>query len=261
MTFPVNLHIGEFVIHPHLLFEELGCILGFRYYLFLRKRQTDLISTVHRIWILCGAALGALLLSRLLGDLENPAAFFGSHTPFSYYYSNKTIIGGLLGGLLGAEFVKKIIKVHSSSGDLFTFPLILAICIGRIGCFLAGVEDQTSGTATTLPWGMDMGDGIKRHPTALYEILFLIAVWVILYRIKSMRTLKNGHLFKLFMVAYLGFRFFSEFIKNDPFFPFGLSVLQLACIAGIIYYYKIFIYSSFLSRQNATLENTAPEIT
>ena len=54
-------------------------------------------------------------------------------------------MGGLFGGLLGVELAKKIIGEKQSSGDLFVFPIILGIFIGRIGCFLSGINEFTYG--------------------------------------------------------------------------------------------------------------------
>src|SRR5258708_36630797 len=60
-----------------------------------------------------------------------------------------------------------------STGDLCVYPLIFGQCVGRIGCFLTGLDDHTHGNFTSLPWGVNFGDG-PRHPTQLYEILFLL---------------------------------------------------------------------------------------
>jgi prolipoprotein diacylglyceryltransferase len=159
---------------------------------------------------------------------------------------NKTIVGGMLGGLIGVELVKKRIGVTISSGDLMVYPLILAMIIGRTGCFLAGLEDGTYGIPTDLPWAINFGDGISRHPTNLYEILFWILLWVILPRWEHYYKFTDGSRFKLFMVSYLVFRLLIEFIKPDYFFNFGLSVIQLVCVAGLLYYYKVFAYPSKL---------------
>lgn len=155
---------------------------------------------------------------------------------------NKTIVGGFLGGLIGVELTKKKIGVTVSSGDMMVYPLILAMIIGRIGCFWAGLEDGTFGIASNLPWAIDFGDGIRRHPTNLYEILFWIALWIGLYITEKRFTLANGARFKILMVAYLLFRFMIEFIKPDYFFSFGLGVIQLVCLGGILYYYKLFLH-------------------
>ncbi|MCE9625419.1 MAG: prolipoprotein diacylglyceryl transferase [Deltaproteobacteria bacterium] len=220
----------------HTLFEGAAYFIAYRYFLYLRPKQADPISTEHRLWILVGAAIGALFFSRALAWLENPAQFSQSHWRTLLLLSNKTIVGGLLGGLLGVEIVKKFLGVKVSSGDLMTYPLILGMMIGRVGCFFAGLQDATFGCPTELPWGIDSGDGILRHPTNLYEILFLGGLWLCLRRIEKHRSLADGARFKIFMIAYLAFRFLIEFLKPFPVLGFGLSAIQVACLLGLFYY-------------------------
>ncbi len=78
--------------------------------------------------------------------------------------------------MIGVEWVKRAIGARGSSGDAFALPLIVGIAIGRIGCFLAGLGDHTYGNPTALPWGVDFGDGVPRHPTAVVAFLILLAV-------------------------------------------------------------------------------------
>ncbi|MBD0296429.1 MAG: prolipoprotein diacylglyceryl transferase [Flavisolibacter sp.] len=236
MQFPVQLHLGSFTIPLHAVLETLGIFIGFRYFLFLRRKQSDPIESSNRIWIIIGALFGALFGSRLIGALEQPIAWQQSLHPLLYFYQNKTVVGGFLGGLAGVELIKKWIGEKKSSGDLFVSPLILALIIGRFGCFSMGVYEETYGLPTTLPWGMNLGDGMLRHPVTLYEILFLMLLWMVLYTIRKKIALENGALFKLFMIAYLFFRFLLDFIKPHYTFSFGLSTIQIACLAGLIYY-------------------------
>ncbi|RYU86560.1 diacylglyceryl transferase [Mucilaginibacter terrigena] len=244
MHFPVNIPLGSAVIPAHFVFETLAYFAGYRYYTYLRRQGYDTISTDKRLIIFIGAAFGAFAGSHIVGVLEHPE--FLSKLNIFYFMGNKTIIGGMLGGLIGVELTKRQIGVTVSSGDLMVYPLILAMVIGRIGCFLAGLEDGTYGIQSTLPWAINFGDGIHRHPTNLYEILFWIMLWLALFLIERKLEFTNGSRFKVFMVAYLLFRFFIEFIKPDYFFSFGLSVIQLVCVAGILYYYKVFLYTSKL---------------
>jgi len=79
--------------------------------------------------------------------------------------------------------MKRYIGLRTSTGDLYAIPLALGIAIGRIGCFLTGLSDNTYGTATNLPWAINFGDGIPRHPTQLYEIAFLLALIPLLLRV------------------------------------------------------------------------------
>lgn len=150
-------------------------------------------------------------------------------------------MGGLFGGLLGVELTKKIIKESSSSGDLFTFPIIIGILIGRIGCFFSGINEFTYGKETSFFLGMDLGDGINRHPLALYEIAFLLLLFAFLKIIKKSCSLENGTVFKYFMVLYFGFRFLIEFLKPNTFFVIGLSTIQWLCVVCFVYYWRTVI--------------------
>ncbi|WP_114937187.1 prolipoprotein diacylglyceryl transferase [Mucilaginibacter endophyticus] len=240
MHFPVNIPLGRSSIPVHFVCETLSYFLGYQYYAWLRKHTADKISAHHRLIIFIGAATGAFIGSHLIGVFENPALLF-SQFSIIYFMSNKTIVGGMLGGLIGVELTKKQLDVTASSGDLMVYPLILAMVIGRTGCFLAGLEDGTYGVASNLPWAIDFGDGIRRHPTNLYEIIFWLMLWVMLKLIERKRQFADGARFKVFMTSYLIFRLLVEFIKPDYFFSFGLSVIQLVSIAGILYYYKVFL--------------------
>ncbi|WP_225975413.1 prolipoprotein diacylglyceryl transferase [Panacibacter ginsenosidivorans] len=241
MQFPVEITIGSTKILLHSIMEPLAFFIGFRYFMFLRKRQGDVIHSENRVWILIGAIFGALLGSRLMGGLENVSALMQSANKFVYFYQNKTVLGGFLGGLLGVELIKKIIKEKHASGDLFTYPMILALIIGRIGCFSMGVYEETYGSPTTLPWGMHLGDSLLRHPVCLYEIIFLLLLWISLVQIEKKFTLQNGARFKLFLIGYCFFRFMLDFIKPTYTSILGLSTIQITSLLGVVYYYHYII--------------------
>jgi phosphatidylglycerol---prolipoprotein diacylglyceryl transferase len=235
LQLPFEPSINGFPINVHLILEYLAFFVAFRYYIYLRKRTIDLISKINRLSIILGAVIGAFIGSRLFGFLENPNVEINK-TNLMLLLNAKTIMGGLFGGLLGVELAKKIIGEKRSSGDLFTFPIILGIIIGRIGCFLNGINEFTYGTSTTLFTGLDLGDGIHRHPIALYEIAFLLFLFIFL-RLPFFRVrFGSGILFKTFMLAYFGFRFCIEFIKPNEFFLAGLSSIQWLCIICWMYY-------------------------
>ena len=225
----------------HTVTEFFGLFVGFRYYLFLKRKQGDVINSSNRLLIIICATIGAFIGSRLIGGFENPPAIKQSPNIFMYFYSNKTIVGGLLGGLFGVELIKKIVHEKQASGDLFTYPIILALIIGRVGCFSMGVYEETYGVPTSLPWGMNLGDGITRHPVCLYEIIFLIILWISVAVIGKKYVFENGAIFKIFIISYLSFRFLLDFIKPHYTYSFGVSTIQLVCLAGLIYYYQYII--------------------
>lgn len=240
LSIPFQPELFGISINLHLLLEYLAFFIAFRYYVVLRRASNDHITSGNRLSIILGAALGALIGSRLIGFLENPLVEISSAN-IVQLLNTKTIMGGLFGGLLGVEIAKKIIGETKSSGDLFVFPIILGIFIGRIGCFLSGVNEFTYGKVTTSMFGMDLGDGLLRHPTSLYELIFLVPLFFGLKYVQKNLNLKNGDLFKIFMLLYFGFRFFVEFLKPNIFYLFGLSTIQILCVICFIYYSK-FIY-------------------
>ena len=224
-------------VNVHLVLEYLAFFAGFRYYLYLRKRSKDNITTNNRLSIIIGAIFGALFFSRFFAFLEDPPLH---HTQgIISILNNKTIMGGLFGGLLGVELAKKIIGEKQSSGDLFTLPIILGIIIGRLGCFLSGIKEFTYGKETSTVLGMNLGDGLPRHPIALYEIVYLMGIFFLIKLLqKSPQPLKNGSYFKIFMIGYFSFRFMIEFLKPNAFHIFGLSSIQYLCLLCLLYYYK-----------------------
>lgn len=251
-SIPFEPTIAGHYINVHLWLEYLAFFIAFQYYRYLRSSQGDHISGEGRLSIILGAVVGALLGSRIMGFLEHPYPLNSAEAVISFLNS-KTIMGGLFGGLLAVEITKKLIGERRSSGDLFTLPIILGIIIGRIGCFLSGVNEFTYGSATTGPWGMDLGDGLLRHPVALYEIIFLsLLFWG--FRILRQRVqLPEGYLFQLFMIMYFGFRFLIEFIKPNVFFTFGLSSIQWLCLVCWLYYLKTITHYLKYARQKLHL--------
>jgi phosphatidylglycerol---prolipoprotein diacylglyceryl transferase len=242
LSFPFSIQLGNTSIYLHSILETAAFFVGFRYFLFLRKRQGDNYSSSSRIYIIIAAIFGALIGSRLIGSLERPYELFRTDNIFWYVYNNKTVLGGFLGGLFSVELMKKIIREKQASGDLFVYPIILALIIGRVGCFSMGVYEETYGVATSLPWGMNLGDGIMRHPVTLYEIIFLFLLWMVLWKAEKQFFFQNGALFKLFMITYLVFRFLLDFIK--PGYPviLNLSTIQLTSLLGILYYLPYIVF-------------------
>ncbi len=239
MTIPFEPTIFGIKVNIHLILEYLAFFIAFRYYVKLRRLTNDQISNRNRLSIILGAIVGAFVGSRLIGFLENPMISFNTNN-LVQLLNTKSIMGGLFGGLIGVETSKKIINEKQSSGDLFTFPIIVGIFIGRIGCFLSGTKEFTYGNETNFITGMDLGDGLFRHPTSLYEIIFLILLFIFLKKITVYTKEKSGLLFKIFMISYFAFRFFIEFLKPNIFYVFGLSTIQWLCIICWIYYIPTF---------------------
>lgn len=257
MSFPVYLWLGSIRVHPHILFESLAYAIAFR--LVLLKARKDTISPPQRTSVIVGGMVGALLGAKVLVLLQH-WDFISENWQqlLLLLIQGKTVVGAILGGLLGVELTKKLVGIKRSTGDVFVYPLIVGTAVGRIGCFLTGLSDRTYGIATALPWGIDFGDGVSRHPTQLYEIGFLVLLGLFL-NWRSRYQKQEGDIFKFYLISYLSFRFLVDFIKPDFHPIFGMSAIQVTCLLGILFYIrhlpKMFIFETQrtqeLSQRNA----------
>jgi prolipoprotein diacylglyceryltransferase len=222
--------------HPawHPVFETLAYAAGYWVFRILRARQGDIIAEPQRWTVLAGAAVGALVGSRVLGLAEQwPTVLTAWHSgrllALLVSPGGKTIVGGLLGGWIGVEIVKRLTGIRSRTGDLFAIPLCVGIAVGRIGCLLAGLADDTYGKPTTLPWAVDLGDGVPRHPVQIYEIVFLALLGLFLARPTQWH---NGARFRIFVASYLAWRFAIDFLKPQP-LVHGMNLIQWTCLAAL----------------------------
>ncbi len=237
MTFPVYLHIFGLRLHPHPTMEVIAYAAGFQLFRLTRGYWTRAtVSVDENIWLIVAAAAGALVGSKVLAWIEAGPDFWQHWRDPRAWAGGKTIVGGLLGGWGGVEIAKRALHIRHSTGDAYVFPLVLGMAIGRIGCFLTGLSDNTCGLPTRLPWGVDFGDGL-RHPAQLYDILFLglLATVLLVYvRGTQLRPRPNGRLFRLFILVYLIYRFLVEFIKPRYHPYLGFSAIQIVCLAGVV---------------------------
>lgn len=177
----------------------------------------------ERLGICLGAICGGLVAARLPFLLADWEAFCRGT---AWLASGKTLLLGLAGGYLGVELAKWSLCVRVRTGDSFAVPAALAIGIGRWACLAAGC---CYGTPTTLPWGIDVGDGLRRHPTQVYESIFHLTAAVVL-AVAVERGWYRGQLIKLYILAYAGYRFASEFIRPEARLWLSLTGYQWAAL-------------------------------
>src|SRR5688572_5480539 len=72
LAIPFEPKIAGLTLNVHLILEYVAFFTAYRYYVYLRKGSADIISSSNRLSIILGAALGALIGSRVMGFLENP---------------------------------------------------------------------------------------------------------------------------------------------------------------------------------------------
>lgn len=224
---------------PHLILEVIAYAVGARLFWASRDTGATPARASDRLFVIGGAACGAVAGSKALYLAQYASALAGQ--PLAVWLAGKTVVGGLLGGWAGVEVAKVAVGWRHSTGDRFVLPFATALMIGRAGCQLSGAWDLTYGVPTSLPWGWDYGDGVPRHPVAAYEIVGLGAL--VLWSGTRSGAAVPGTRFRWFVAGYLLLRFGLDFLKPPHGLPIGgvfeadvrggLTAIQWTCLAGI----------------------------
>ena len=181
------------------------------------------LSPSQRRWLSFAAFCGGFLGAKLPFAVIHPG---GPFSPPAWLSDGRTILGGLVGGYLAVEAAKSLLGVRVKTGDGFAVPVAAAIGVGRLSCFFARC---CYGVQTALPWGVDFGDGLRRHPTQAYETAFHLAMAGVLAALRR-RGLFPRQLMKLYILSYLAYRFLTEFIRPEPRLVGPLTAYQTAAL-------------------------------
>lgn len=226
----------------HLVLEALAYFVGARIYWIAARRLPLPPRKADRLVLLGFAVFGAAVGSKLLHVAEHLDYLVRQGT-LTDWLAGKSILGGFIGGTLGVELAKRMIRWPRSTGDAWVPALAVGLVIGRLGCQLSGTWDQTYGTATSLRWGWDYGDGVARHPVAGYEMLLVAGLW---WLVQGRWVSFPGARFAAFLAGYCLIRLGLDFLK-PPFgavaagampvsVVLGLTAIQWAALAGLVGY-------------------------
>jgi phosphatidylglycerol---prolipoprotein diacylglyceryl transferase len=207
-------------------------LLALVVFLLVRRWQPRAVPVLpwrQRLALNWAALVGAAFGAKVGHVLANGGPWLEAGT---WLADGKTVTTGLIGGYLAVELAKLALHVRVKTGDGYALPLALALAVGRWGCFF---NRCCFGRPTALPWGVDFGDGIPRHPTQVYESLFhLTAAGVLLALLVADRC--RCQRLKLYLIAYGVYRFGSEWLRPEPAWALGLTFYQwasLVLIAGL----------------------------
>jgi phosphatidylglycerol---prolipoprotein diacylglyceryl transferase len=193
------------------------------------RTQMPLPLTLKQRWgVRYAAFVGSMIGAKLPFVLMNPARLMEMS---AWTENGKTIVFGLAFGYFGVEIAKYY--------------------LGRWSCFVGGC---CFGSSTSLPWGVDFGDGVPRHPTQIYEFLFHLTAAVILTQLQR-KEIFQGQLIKFYFIIYFIYRFFTEFLRPEPRVGLGLTFYQLSCLVLIPVFSALWWHDSkqFLASRKANL--------
>jgi phosphatidylglycerol:prolipoprotein diacylglycerol transferase len=212
------------IVYVGLMVASVACAFAVA-----RKTQDkNALSRRDRIALGIGALAGGTFFAKVPFLLAHPAEEIASG--HAWLDSGRTLTLGLVGGYFGVEAAKLALGITKKTGDGFVIPVAVGIAIGRAGCFVAGC---CYGTPTSLPWGVDFfGDGVHRHPTQLYELVFhaSAALFFLWCRARGLFVLQR---MKLYIAAYFVFRFVTEWIRPEPRPFLSLTLYQWSAVVFV----------------------------
>lgn len=158
------------------------------------------------------------------------------------YYSNNpsqilnfrgggmAIHGALIGGVLAGYIFSKYKKLDFFKlADTVMLGMPLAQSIGRWGNF---INQEAHGGPTNLPWGI-MVNGVKVHPTFLYESIWDFGIFVFLWIFRKKKSYE-GQVIVLYAILYSLGRFFIEGLRTDSLMIGPFRMAQVISLVGII---------------------------
>jgi len=232
----IAFQIGSITIRWYGLLIASGIALGFFLTYKEAKRQhlnTDELANILLLILPIG------IIGARLYYVACNMGYYGQH-PWQIFQIwrgglaiHGAIIAAVLTGILYA-WGKKLNFFRWA--DLLIPAVSLAQAIGRWGNFF---NQEAYGYPTTVPWAMYIA-GAYRHPTFLYESIWDIVVFIILYKLLH-REHKIGSVFASYLILYSIGRFFIEMLRTDSlmFGPFRAAML----ISGIGVLVGVFILS------------------
>lgn len=246
---PELFHIGPLTVHAYGFFLALAFIVGMLVSFWYLRRQFVDAYTVFELVL--AAAVGGIVGARIFYILGNLEEFSGNWWSVLKFWDVEGLVfyGGFILGVLAAAAVIKIkglsIAMVLDSGGL-AVPVSLAVA--RVGCFLNGC---CFGKPTSVPWGVTfpkstqlaMGMPLNQplHPTQLYEILFDIAIFLVLLAVYG-RFRYRGMIMLSFVMLYAVARFILEFFRyhQNPSANLFFQLLSVAAflLAGAIIVFR-----------------------
>ena len=230
---PIAFTIGSISVRWYGVMVALAVVELIVWAVWRIRRGAD-ISYDSLLTVALIAIPSAIIISRLLHVIDlwsfyiaNPGQLLG--------FGGLTIWGAILGATLGIWIYSRFTNFKFGYFmDVITPGVLLAQVIGRIGCTINGC---CYGKATSLPWGVVYTHpdsfaplGVAVHPTQPYEIIFLLIVFGVLFRLRR-RFQPDGSLFLIYLSLYSMWRIGLGFLRDGTDFLFGLHQAQ---VVGIV---------------------------
>lgn len=227
---PILFELGPLAIRYYSLAYIIGFIVT---YVWLKKKYGGERAEDALFWIIIATIVGGRVGEFIF---YSPSTFWTNPLEIIYIWHGGMSFHGALIALFLAVYwyCRKHKLAFGTFADTIVIPATLGIVLGRIANFLNG---ELVGTVTTVPWCMTFPGYLGcRHPSQLYEALYSLLIFGVLYwqYQKSARVKhQDGFLFALFVTLYGFLRFVFNFVRDDPRI-LGISTGQVLSLSMLI---------------------------
>jgi len=158
--------------------------------------------------VILGGRIGYILFYNFDLFLSNPIIIL------RIWEGGMSFHGGMLGVFAGLYlFARKTNKTFFQVSDFIAPMVPLGLGFGRIGNFI-NKELWGRPADSAVPWAMDFGDHIARHPSSLYQALTEGLLLFLILFFYSRKTRPRMAVSGAFMMLYGVFRFATEFYRT-----------------------------------------------
>ncbi len=226
---PVFAYLGPLTVRWYGLLLALALAVGIAVAVREGRRRRVPEDDVYSLAI--WAVLAGVAAARLFPVLEDWETYrHNLRAAIAFQQGGLAMFGALAGGILaGLVYCRLRGLPVGRLADTAAPALVLAQAVGRIGCLING---DTWGSPTSLPWGIAYTNpgamipsqllGIPTHPIPAYEILWGLALFALLWHLRS-RPLREGTLFLVYIVLHGTGRLFLTLLRQH----------EMASIAGL----------------------------
>ncbi len=220
-------------------FHFIGVLIAFIFgFFYAQKVKLPNDKNIYKLlWVLFAIFL-VFFGSRLIGmidyylvmhDFESIKVLFKSPS-YGHFSWSGSILFLVLGLPLAANLFKVSIQKQLFYFDFLSILLCLMTIFTKLGCQFSG--DGCYGITTNLPWGMHFEYGpypsiLPVHPTALYDSLFHLFLFIWLLRIRKNETYYHGKTTLVYITTISIFYLALETIRNTPRLIIDFSVAQV----------------------------------
>ncbi len=244
---PIILSVGHFALRWYSLIVLVAVVVG----LWVAGREAERKGVSKEsmadltLWMLPAGLAGA----RLFHVLDHwPHEYAADPVRIFFVWEGGLAIwGAVAGGLLAlAVFAQRRHLSLPRLLDTVAPGLVLGQGIGRLACIITGdaMGQPTSGPfgfAYSSPHAMVPQLGVYYTPTPVYELLMNLAIFALLWRLRT-RSLPDGVLFLVYLVAYAAGRFLITFWSSYQTIALGMNQAQLISLAALAIGLPLLVY-------------------